>query len=164
MKPPRQEAVRNVLSSPLAGIDNSELLDPRPLVKSLETALSHRSELWALPAKFCFVVDGGGGLPLDEERADIRLLAVRGDNRINLAVGLDGPEGVEWLGAATPDLACAAALDLAARFVQLGLRAGTRMRDVSGPDKRQLQPAAARTRSAWRRSRVPGQAAPARRD
>ena len=158
------EAVRNVLSSPLAGIDNSELLDPRPLVESLETALSHRSELWTLPAKFCFVVDGGGGLPLDEERADIRLLAVRGNNRINLAVGLDGPEGVEWLGAATPDLACAAALDLAARFVQLGLRAGTRMRDVSGPDKRQLQPAAARTRSAWRRSRVPGQAAPARRD
>ena len=71
------EAVRNVLSSPLAGIDKSELLDPRPLVASLESALAHRSELWALPAKFCFVVDGGGALSLDEERADIRLLAVQ---------------------------------------------------------------------------------------
>ena len=134
-----QEAVRNVLSSPLAGIDHSELLDPRPLVESLESALSHRSELWALPAKFCFVVDGGGALPLDEERADIRLLAVQNESRINLAVGLDGAEGVEWLGAAAPDLACAAALDLAERFVQLNLRAGTRMRDVPGPAKRQLQ-------------------------
>jgi precorrin-3B synthase len=133
------EAVRNVLSSPLAGIDKSELLDPRPLVASLESALSYRPELWALPAKFCFVVDGGGALPLDEERADIRLLAVQDLNCISLAVGRDGPNGVEWLGATAPDLVCAAALDLATHFFQLGLRTGTRMRDVSGPDRRQLQ-------------------------
>jgi precorrin-3B synthase len=137
------EAVRNVLSSPLAGIDQGELLDPRPLVESLETALSHRSELWALPAKFCFVVDGGG-LSLDEERGDIRLLAVQNDKRISVAIGLDGPDGFEWLGAAAPEVASAASLDLAARFVQLGLRAGTRMRDVSDFAKRQLQSAAAR--------------------
>ena len=133
------EAVRNVLTSPLAGIDNSELLDPRPLVASLETALSHRPELWALPAKFCFVVDSGGALSLDEERADIRLLAVQSDSGVSLAVGLDGADGVEWLGAAAPEPACTAVLDLAARFIQLGLRAGTRMRDVSGLHRRQLQ-------------------------
>jgi precorrin-3B synthase len=138
------EAVRNVLSSPLAGIDKSELLDPRPLVRSLETALSHQSEFWALPAKFCFVVDGGGAPSLDEERADILLHAVRGDRGPSVAIGLDGPDGVEWLGAAAPDAAGAAALDLATRFVQLGLRAGTRMRDVSGPHRQQLQVAAAR--------------------
>ena len=137
------EAVRNVLSSPLAGIDNSELWDPRPLVASLETALSHRPELWALPAKFCFVVDSGGALSLDEERADIRLLAVQSDSGVSLAIGLDGADGVEWLGAAAPEPACTAVLDLAARFIQLGLRAGTRMRDVSGLHRRQLQAGAA---------------------
>ena len=137
------EAVRNVLSSPLAGIDNRELLDPRPLAESLESVLLQRAALWALPAKFCFVVDGGGALSLDEERADIRLLAVENDDGLGLAVGLDGSDGVEWLGAAAPDAACAAALDLAARFVQLGLRAGTRMRDGSGPMKRQLRDTAA---------------------
>ena len=138
------EAVRNVLSSPLAGIDKSELLDPRPLVASLESALAQRSELWALPAKFCFVVDGGGAQSLDEERADIRLLAVRGDSGLSVVVGLDAPAGTEWLGAAALEPACTAALDLATHFVQLGLRAGTRMRDVSGPCRRQLQAAAAR--------------------
>lgn len=137
------EAVRNVLSSPLAGLDKSELLDPRPLVAVLESALAQRSELWALPAKFCFVVDGGG-LSLDAERADIRLRAVEGGS---LAVGFDGSEGVEWLGAAAPDAACAAVLDLAARFVQLGLRPGTRMRDASGPIKLQLRDTAARLTS-----------------
>jgi precorrin-3B synthase len=133
---PEAEAVRNVLSSPLAGIDKSELLDPRPLVETLESALAHRSALWALPAKFCFVVDGGGTLSLDEERADIRLRAVQRDSGVSLAVGLDAPDGVEWLGAAAPDLACAAALDLATCFVRLGLRA-----DVPRPAKRHFQAA-----------------------
>ena len=158
------EAVRNVLSSPLAGIDNSELLDPRPLVD----------------------VPGDGAL------APIRALGIAGKvllrrrrRRRACRSTRSAPTFVCSPCAATTvsawrsgSMARKASSGSARRrptwpaprpsilqhaFVQLGLRAGTRMRDVSGPDKRQLQPAVARARSAWQRSRVPGQAAPARR-
>ncbi len=74
--PPEAEAVRNVLISPLAGADPSEMVDARALADELDAALTQNAALWMLPAKFAFVVDGGGALPLDEERADIRLRAV----------------------------------------------------------------------------------------
>ena len=48
-----------------------------------------------LPAKFCLVVDGGGLLSLDGERADIRLMAIGAVPRTRI----DAPHGNEWLGA-----------------------------------------------------------------
>ena len=62
---PEAEAVRNVLISPLAGADPSEIVDTRALANELDVALTENSALWMLPAKFAFVVDGSGAMPLD---------------------------------------------------------------------------------------------------
>ena len=68
-KDPAAEAVRNVIASPLAGIDPTAVLDIRPVVARLEERLAGDRALHALPGKFGFAVesidllaDGGAGL------------------------------------------------------------------------------------------------------
>jgi precorrin-3B synthase len=125
---PEAEAVRNVLISPLAGADPSELVDARALADELDAALTQNSALWTLPAKFAFAIDSGGALPLDGERADIRLRAV-GDHAI--AIGIDRLAGPRWIGAARTNDAVAIAVGLAQDFIALRPNARARMRDVS---------------------------------
>jgi precorrin-3B synthase len=101
---PEAEAVRNLLLSPLAGLDPSEALDMRPLARDLAAMLAEMPEAWALPAKFAVVLDSGGRLPLSGERADLRLLAFRarqGDVRI--ALGVERADVTEWLGETAPE-------------------------------------------------------------
>jgi precorrin-3B synthase len=100
---PEAEAVRNILISPLAGLDPSEAMDMRPLATALVEMLAAELETWALPAKFAFVLDGGGRLPLSGERADLRLLAIREDGETLIAIGIGGHGGeTEWLGSVEP--------------------------------------------------------------
>jgi precorrin-3B synthase len=94
---PEAEALRNILVSPLSGVDPSEAMDMRPLASALADLLA--GESWALPAKFAFVLDGGGRLPLSAERADLRLLATGTNGETLLAIGIASEGGVEWLGA-----------------------------------------------------------------
>ena len=68
------ESVRNMMVSPLAGIDPF-CADGRALAKNLETILLRKIALHALPAKFGFAVDGGGLWPLGDVGADITLIA-----------------------------------------------------------------------------------------
>jgi precorrin-3B synthase len=96
------EAVRNILVSPLAGADPSEVLDVRPLVCELAQVLDADRALWGLPGKFAFLIDGGGALPLDAERADVRLRAIRSGKEARIAVGIDRPGGTLWLGLTRP--------------------------------------------------------------
>ena len=77
-RPPEAEAVRNVLISPLAGVDPSEMVDARALADELDAALTQNSALWTLPAKFAFVIDGGGALPLDGRARRYPLACRRG--------------------------------------------------------------------------------------
>ncbi len=72
---PAAEAVRNVLASPLAGVDPSAVLDIRPIIRALEGRLRATPSLHRLPAKFGFSVDDGGRLPLDRDRVDVAFLA-----------------------------------------------------------------------------------------
>jgi precorrin-3B synthase len=125
------EAVRNVMVSPLAGLDPSEAADVRPLARELEEALSADPALWRLPGKFGFVTDGGGLLPLVGERADIRLTAVSNGDAACVAVGVDRPEGVDWLGLASRNAAAAIAIGVARAFLDLASDAHMRMRDLS---------------------------------
>jgi precorrin-3B synthase len=111
------EAVRNVMVSPLAGIDPSEIYDVRPIAASLETALAETAALWSLPGKFGFVIDGGGLLPLDGDRADIRLRAVASDGQVKIALGIDAAAGTQWLRLVDPATAHAAAIRLALAFI-----------------------------------------------
>ena len=73
------EAVRNVMASPLAGLADDGAFDIRPFVNALEERLASDAALHALPSKFGFIVDDGGGLSLSSVAADIRFLAVRGE-------------------------------------------------------------------------------------
>ena len=66
--------------------DPSEAFDAHALAVEIEAMLAAERALHALPAKFSFLVDGGGALPLTGATADIMLRAH--GNRI--ALQLDG--------------------------------------------------------------------------
>jgi precorrin-3B synthase len=88
--------------------------------------------LWGLPGKFAFLIDGGGALPLDAERADIRLRAIRAGKEARIAVGIDRPGEVLWLGQTSPGAAPAAAVRAAHAFLRSRPRKGCiRLRDLS---------------------------------
>jgi precorrin-3B synthase len=116
------EARRNVMVSPLAGLDPAEPFDVRPIAKALDRALGVDASLQALPAKFGILVDGGGPLSIAGERADI-CLAATGET---IAFGLDTPGGTAWLGSLPPDRAADTALVAARAFLAVG--GGGRMR------------------------------------
>ncbi len=80
------EAVRNVLLSPLAGLDAS-CKDGSVIARALETELREDAELHALPAKFLFVVDGGGIWPLGATGADVTAYTPDTDAQWRLTVG-----------------------------------------------------------------------------
>jgi len=121
---PDGEAIRNVIVSPLAGLDPRAVLDIRPVVAALEARLAGDAKLYALPAKFCFAVDDGGGVGLGDVRADVRFEAVAGPA---FAIRLDGAPD-EVLGPCRPDDVAAIAARLAGVF--LGRRGDARrMRD-----------------------------------
>lgn len=138
------EAVRNIMVSPLAGIDPTELCDARPIARKLEHRLCSDKTLWQLPGKFGFIVDGGGRLPLDDERADIRLKSTRATGETKVAIGIDYPEGTTWLGVSNPDTAAEAAARVALAFLNLPRTdARSRMRDLTKTARIQLQEATA---------------------
>jgi precorrin-3B synthase len=121
---PEAEAIRNILVSPLSGHDPDEQIDVRRIARDLELRLARDERLWTLAPKFGFLIDGGGRLSLDGERADIRLRAI--DNG-SFAVGLDRTQGVHWLGRIEAGKA-AAATARAADIFAAGAEAGARMR------------------------------------
>ncbi len=84
------EAVRNVVSSPLAGHDTTAVLDVRPATAALEDELVRNPLLWRLYPKTCWVVDGGGALPLDTVAADVRFEAGFRDGCAGFAIRLAG--------------------------------------------------------------------------
>jgi precorrin-3B synthase len=118
------EAVRNVMVAPLAGLDPAEALDVRPIAAAIERALATDRRLQALPAKFGLMVDGGGAISIAGERADIGLVATGR----SLALGLDTPQGSEWLGRVAADRAAAVAIAAAHAFLDNSSRG--RMRDL----------------------------------
>ena len=72
---PEIERLRNIVSSPLDDIDPDASLDVGPSVAALETRLGRDEDLRRLPAKFSFVFDALGRLPLADVEADIRFEA-----------------------------------------------------------------------------------------
>ena len=106
------EARRNVLASPLMGLDAGAASDIRPVVAALEAALTGAEGLDALPSKFGFAVSDGGAMALDGVSADVRFDAMPDGG---FALRLDGDDGVTGLCAAA-DVA-EVALGLARAFV-----------------------------------------------
>jgi len=69
--------VRNITSSPLAGIDASELIDTRPLARGLQHYLLNNRDLYGLPRKFNVSFDGGGRVSVVADTNDIGFIATR---------------------------------------------------------------------------------------
>ena len=72
---PGVERLRNIVASPLSDIDPEAAIDVAPIVAALEARLASDAALRALPAKFSWVVDAGGRLPLGDVDADVRFEA-----------------------------------------------------------------------------------------
>ncbi|MDT3380383.1 precorrin-3B synthase [Labrys neptuniae] len=117
------EQVRNVIASPLAGLDPSAPVDVQPLIRALELRLIGNDRFHSLPAKFGFLLDGGGVLSLDGVEADIALRA-EDDAHFRLEAG------GEALGRVRVEEALEAALSVAERFLALRQPDERRMRDV----------------------------------
>jgi precorrin-3B synthase len=119
------EAVRNVMTAPLAGLDPDQAFDVRPIAAAIEHALAVDTRLRTLPAKFGMLVDAGGPVSIAGERADVCLAAV-GDA---VAFGLDTAQGTKWLGTLPTGRAAAAAIAVAHAFLDVATRG--RMRGLS---------------------------------
>jgi precorrin-3B synthase len=66
---------RNILASPLAGIDPQAIIDIGPCVRALRERLSRDAIVHELPQKFGYAIDDGGALSLANEKTDVGFLA-----------------------------------------------------------------------------------------
>lgn len=129
---PDGEAVRNVMINPLSGIDPTEVLDVRSVGRELARLLGFEKDVWALPSKFGFIVDGGGALSLAGQRADIRLVAIALGSEAAFAFGIETKIGLEWLGSISPGGAASATIEASLAFINVASREKRqRMRDLS---------------------------------
>lgn len=83
------ESVLNFIAPPLAGLDESALVDTWDILARFVGEMTDRS-LHALPGKFGFLVDDGGALGLANVTTDIRLEACRESGETRIAVVADG--------------------------------------------------------------------------
>ncbi|MEH1888877.1 MAG: precorrin-3B synthase [Nostoc sp.] len=86
--------IRNIMTSPTAGIDPQELIDTRPFVQGWDNYIAAHSALSGLSAKFSVCFDGGGIIRVGDRLNDILFAAVLIDGnvyfRLYLSVGTKG--------------------------------------------------------------------------
>lgn len=123
------ERVRNIMASPLSGLDRETRYDVMPVVAALDEALCDRRALAELPGRFLFALDDGRG-DLADVRADVAVRAL--DERTALLSIGDRGVRVEW--AAVPELMVAAAES----FLQVREREW-RIAEVAGGAERILE-------------------------
>lgn len=95
---PSIDHLRNVMTSPTAGIDSQELIDTRPLVQALDAYIQSHPELAGLSAKFSIGIDGGGAvgigtrseIPWEHRYNEIQLSAVSLPGNIYFQLALGG--------------------------------------------------------------------------
>ncbi|WP_448275021.1 precorrin-3B synthase [Nostoc sp. DSM 114160] len=88
------DQIRNIMTSPTAGIDPQELIDTRPFVQGWDDYIAAHPALSRLSAKFSVCFDGGGIIQVGDRLNDIAFAAVLlNDNvyfRLSLSVGEKG--------------------------------------------------------------------------
>lgn len=86
--------IRNIMTSPTAGIDRQELIDTRPFVQAWDNYITAHPALSGLSAKFSVCFDGGGIVQVRDRLNDILFAAVlvNGDVyfRLHLSAGAKG--------------------------------------------------------------------------
>lgn len=68
--------IRNIMTSPTAGIDPQELIDTRPFVRGWDNYIATHPNLGGLSAKFSVCFDGGGIVSVRDRLNDIAFAAV----------------------------------------------------------------------------------------
>lgn len=86
---PEVERLRNILTSPLDDLDPEASFDLGPSVAALERRLEEDEGMRRAPAKFSFVLDALGRLPLGDIDADIRFEATRDEGFAVFLAGED---------------------------------------------------------------------------
>lgn len=91
---PVVDHIRNIMTSPTAGIDPLELIDTRPFVQGWDDYIGSDPALSGLSAKFSVCFDGGGIIRVCDRLNDILFAAVLVDGnvylRLHLSVGAKG--------------------------------------------------------------------------
>jgi ferredoxin-nitrite reductase len=80
--------IRNITSSPIAGVDTQEIYDTRPLAKALHHDILNNRDLYGLPRKFNVAFDGGGAISIMADTNDIGFYAHRVTASSALAPGV----------------------------------------------------------------------------
>jgi precorrin-3B synthase len=123
------EAVRNVLVSPLAGLDGRS--DVPRAAKALEAALAANKDFHALPGKFGFLIDDGSALSLGSVPADVRFDWDGGKQPFAIGIGGHANEAL-FLGLCGVDDIPDIALRLARAFLQLSAQMAEPPRRMRG--------------------------------
>ncbi|MBD2353350.1 precorrin-3B synthase [Tolypothrix sp. FACHB-123] len=88
------DQIRNIMTSPTAGIDPQELIDTCPFVTAWDNYITANTQLSALSAKFSVCFDGGGIVSVSDRINDIVFAAVLIENevyfRLCLSIGAKG--------------------------------------------------------------------------
>ena len=82
------DRVRNIIASPLTGLDSAELLDTRPLVHALDERITADSALLELHPKFSVALDGGGRwFSRETDDLAMRAVEIEGVPYFHLSIG-----------------------------------------------------------------------------
>ncbi|MFJ4154575.1 precorrin-3B synthase [Pseudomonas sp. NPDC089752] len=131
---PREAAsddVRNLMLSPLAGLDPAMVLDVRPLAAQVLDLLQGTPRFHQLSAKFALQLDGGESLAMLDHPHDLWLSALRLEQRTWLAFGLAGcPADGQVLGAVPLEQGLALVRAVLERFLDLANPEQARMRQL----------------------------------
>lgn len=114
---PEVERLRNIVASPLSDIDPDAAFDIAPSVAALERVLAEDESLRPLPAKFSFVIDARGRLPLANIDADVRFEGTFAADEEAFAVYLGGDD--VWAGFTPADEIASAAQRIGRAFLAL---------------------------------------------
>lgn len=91
---PIVDHIRNIMTSPTAGIDPQELIDTRPFVQSWDDYIAAHPALSGLSAKFSVCFDGGGIIRVCDRLNDILFATALIDGnvyfRLYLSIGAKG--------------------------------------------------------------------------
>ncbi|CAK9891509.1 Sulfite reductase [ferredoxin] [Pseudomonas fluorescens] len=131
---PREAAgddVRNLMLSPMAGLDPQMLFDTRPLAQQLLQSLETTARFHQLSAKFAVQLDGGEALAMLEHPHDLWLSPLNLDGELWLAFGLAGCPGKDApLGAVPLTRGHELVLAVLNRFLDLARPEQARMRQL----------------------------------
>jgi len=123
--------VRNLMLSPLAGLDPAMLFDTRPLAGQILELLESTPRFHKLSAKFAVQLDGGEALAMLEHAHDLWLSAMQREGRIWLRFGLASSlsNGLA-LGAVPVEQGLALVRAVLERFLDLATPEQSRMRQL----------------------------------